>query len=76
MKEVKNGRLKFSCQHGPIECLANKIHSCAIHNIEDPLLLMKFVTCLINDFEDPENAGSMVCVLFFSVCIYFVISYV
>lgn len=25
-----DGRINFSCQHGPTECLANKIHACVI----------------------------------------------
>lgn len=53
-----NEVFSFSCQHGPTECIANKIHACAIKYTEqNPLVQLKYIACMINDNYNPENAG-------------------
>lgn len=53
-----NQELTFSCQHGPTECLANKIHACAIkYTAHTPFIQLKYIACMINDNYDPDNAG-------------------
>lgn len=53
-----NQEFTFSCQHGPTECLANKIHACAIKFItHDHLLQLRYIACMINDNYNPELAG-------------------
>lgn len=47
----------FSCQHGPIECQANKIHACAIAKIMEPDVQLKYTTCMISDNMNPEEIG-------------------
>ncbi|KAI5745852.1 hypothetical protein M8J76_014761 [Diaphorina citri] len=48
-------RYKFHCQHGSVECHANKIHACAIKNIENKATLLKYVACMINDNYEAEQ---------------------
>lgn len=55
--EKEKGRFTFKCQHGPGECFGNKLHACAILNIEDLTLRLQYVTCLIDDFDDLEETG-------------------
>lgn len=47
----------FACQHGPIECQANKIHSCATQHIKDKSVLIKYISCMIDNNYDPKNIG-------------------
>uniref|UniRef100_A0A1L8E320 Putative gamma-interferon inducible lysosomal thiol reductase n=2 Tax=Nyssomyia neivai TaxID=330878 RepID=A0A1L8E320_9DIPT len=55
--EVKpDGSLKFTCQHGQIECEANIIHACTIDVISDPDLRLNMVTCMIRDNIMPKDA--------------------
>ncbi|XP_014203353.1 GILT-like protein 1 [Copidosoma floridanum] len=51
-----------SCQHGPMECHGNKIHACAIYEIENTVKpedqqqrMIDFVGCAMTSF-DPEAA--------------------
>lgn len=56
-KEV-NQEFSFTCQHGPTECQANKIHACAIeYTKRDPFIQLKYIACMINDNYNPEYAG-------------------
>ncbi|KAG8230959.1 hypothetical protein J437_LFUL003917 [Ladona fulva] len=50
------GILHFSCQHGPVECQANKVHACAIKYVKKPDIL-KYITCMISDNTSPEEIG-------------------
>lgn len=59
-RQIDDDHFTFDCQHGTVECFANKIHSCAIHFIENTTLLLRFVTCMIDNNEDPESIGSEV----------------
>ncbi|XP_065218955.1 gamma-interferon-inducible lysosomal thiol reductase-like [Planococcus citri] len=56
-RQIDDDHFEFDCQHGINECFANKIHSCAIHYIQDPVLLLNFVTCMIENNDDPEGIG-------------------
>uniref|UniRef100_A0A8D8WZG4 Gamma-interferon-inducible lysosomal thiol reductase n=1 Tax=Cacopsylla melanoneura TaxID=428564 RepID=A0A8D8WZG4_9HEMI len=48
---------KFQCQHGSVECYANKIHSCAARYVSKKTTLLKFVACMINDNMEPEQVA-------------------
>ncbi|KAJ9586870.1 hypothetical protein L9F63_019552 [Diploptera punctata] len=47
----------FSCQHGPVECKANKIHACAITKIPEPDVRLRYTTCMISDNMNPLEIG-------------------
>ncbi|XP_050745658.1 gamma-interferon-inducible lysosomal thiol reductase isoform X4 [Drosophila biarmipes] len=51
-----NGKISFNCQHGPTECQANIYHACATKIIEDPLLRLQVITCMIRDNRVPQDA--------------------
>ncbi|BFF93974.1 gamma-interferon-inducible lysosomal thiol reductase [Drosophila madeirensis] len=50
------GKLSFDCQHGPTECQANIYHACAAEAIEDPLVRLQVVSCMIRDNRLPQEA--------------------
>ncbi|KAJ8936489.1 hypothetical protein NQ314_012353 [Rhamnusium bicolor] len=52
-----DGNIEFHCQHDALECFANKIHSCVIEYVKDPLLQIKYIECMITDNMIPEDAG-------------------
>ncbi|CAL4068498.1 unnamed protein product [Meganyctiphanes norvegica] len=47
---------KFTCQHGPDECIANMIMACAKDKLRDINIEMDFVHCL-ESAEQPAHAG-------------------
>jgi len=47
----------FACQHGPVECEANKIHSCATQHIKDKNILIKYISCMIDNNYEPKRIG-------------------
>ncbi|XP_063221017.1 gamma-interferon-inducible lysosomal thiol reductase-like [Bacillus rossius redtenbacheri] len=47
----------FTCQHGPIECEANKIHACAIATVRDTETLLRYIGCMIDDNLNPSEVG-------------------
>ncbi|KAJ1523859.1 hypothetical protein ONE63_010415 [Megalurothrips usitatus] len=49
---------KFECQHGPPECLANKVHACAQNMIQSSDIRVEYAVCMINDNFNAEEAGS------------------
>lgn len=53
----KHGNLTFSCQHGPSECLGNKVHACGVKKIENPLKQVEYVACMIVDNYEPLSIG-------------------
>ncbi|CAH1394343.1 unnamed protein product [Nezara viridula] len=55
--EVVNDSYEFSCQHGPQECLGNKIHSCVIKRITNELTRTRVLTCMISGKFNPEESG-------------------
>ncbi|XP_020814276.1 gamma-interferon-inducible lysosomal thiol reductase isoform X2 [Drosophila serrata] len=52
----KKGELTFDCQHGPTECQANIYHACVVNIIENPLVKLQIVTCMIQDNHFPRDA--------------------
>ncbi|XP_064535103.1 gamma-interferon-inducible lysosomal thiol reductase [Drosophila montana] len=50
------GKLIFDCQHGPTECQANTYHACAAEVIDDPLIRLEVVNCMIRDNRIPKDA--------------------
>ncbi|PSN45785.1 hypothetical protein C0J52_10763 [Blattella germanica] len=55
-ESVESG-FSFSCQHGPLECQANKIHACAVSKIPQQDLQLKYTTCMISDNMNPMKIG-------------------
>lgn len=55
-KQLPDGSLSFECQHGPIECEANRVHACAIENIRDPATRLNLIACMIRDNMIPKDA--------------------
>ncbi|KAG1714450.1 Gamma-interferon-inducible lysosomal thiol reductase [Nymphon striatum] len=49
-RELKypNGTKHIVCQHGPEECVGNKVENCALHYIRDEKAKVNFITCLEN----------------------------
>ncbi|XP_030031631.2 GILT-like protein 1 isoform X2 [Manduca sexta] len=54
--KVVDGKYTFTCQHGPEECYANKIHACAIEAVGNMTSAVKITTCMINNNEDSDEA--------------------
>lgn len=48
---------EFVCQHGPSECEGNKIHACAIDVLHKKDIQLKYISCLMSDYNDPELIG-------------------
>ncbi|XP_021913568.1 GILT-like protein 1 isoform X2 [Zootermopsis nevadensis] len=57
MTETVGTSYRFTCQHGPLECRANKIHACAIAKVTQPDIQLKYITCMISDNMNPEKIG-------------------
>lgn len=55
--ETVRASYMFSCQHGPLECQANKIHACAISKVTQRDIQLKYTTCMISDNMNPEKIG-------------------
>lgn len=53
-----DGTYSFTCQHGPVECQGNIIHSCAVSLVADKSLLVKYVGCMIANNINPEEIGA------------------
>lgn len=49
------GTYTFECQHGPVECLGNKVHGCVLKNVPDTRLQTKIVTCMISNNRKPKK---------------------
>jgi len=47
----------FQCQHGPTECMGNKVHACSIKHIKDDRKLTDYIHCMIEDNYDPKEVG-------------------
>ncbi|XP_057655434.1 GILT-like protein 1 [Diorhabda carinulata] len=52
-----DNEIEFHCQHDAIECFANKIHACVIEKINEPLVQLEYITCMIKDNHIPDEAG-------------------
>jgi len=53
-KKRPGGGYKFSCQHGPTECLGNIVHNCVIKYIKEP---MPYIKCMMEDNYEPLEIG-------------------
>jgi len=53
-QKLDGGQYKFECQHGPIECLGNKFHSCAVKGLPTSQSL-PYVVCMIENNNKPEH---------------------
>lgn len=51
-----DGSLSFDCQHGPVECQANRVHACTIEAIRDPATRLNVIACMIRDNMLPKEA--------------------
>lgn len=51
-----NNNYSFECQHGLTECQGNMYHACAAEAIEDPLVRLEVVTCMIQNNRKPKDA--------------------
>ena len=56
-KKRPGGGYKFSCQHGPTECLGNIVHNCVIKYIKEP---MPYIKCMMEDNYEPLEIGKKV----------------
>lgn len=50
-KSYNQNQVNFICQHGPQECLGNKIQSCALSQLNDLNKQIEFVNCFMNFFS-------------------------
>lgn len=53
----EDDRLRFSCQHGPVECQGNIWHACAAKYIGSPDTRLDYIKCMINDNYNPYRAA-------------------
>ncbi|KRT83745.1 hypothetical protein AMK59_3384, partial [Oryctes borbonicus] len=51
-----DGKITFTCQHGPTECQANKIHACVIDILPEQRMQLKYISCMIYDNIVPLEA--------------------
>jgi interferon gamma-inducible protein 30 len=54
-----NGSYHISCQHGPVECKLNKLHSCVINQLDTVSRWFPFIYCMevsISGGQDPDRA--------------------
>lgn len=61
---------EFECQHGSAECFGNKVHACAINQVQDELTSLKLVSCMMEDSGNIEGVGHEVSLLLFYFCQY------
>jgi len=52
---LPNGTYTFVCQHGEAECYGNRVHACAISQLQ-PEISAAFVNCTMSQ-SDPSQAG-------------------
>lgn len=53
------GKWEFDCQHGPKECLGNKLQACFLDQNIEFSVKMKIINCLMSS-KDPSTAGEEV----------------
>ncbi|KAL1130334.1 hypothetical protein AAG570_013272 [Ranatra chinensis] len=58
---MRQGEYRFTCQHGEVECFGNKIHACVIAKVQDVLIQVQIITCMIADNIDPKEIGRKCC---------------
>ncbi|XP_049768735.1 GILT-like protein 1 isoform X1 [Schistocerca cancellata] len=47
----------FACQHGPSECLGNRLHACGTALAASRTLQISYAACLISDYTDVQAAA-------------------
>lgn len=52
-----DGNYEFICQHGPAECYGNKLHACAIDELQNITLAVLYNSCLM-DYSQPGNGSN------------------
>lgn len=43
------------CQHGPKECIGNRIQSCALQGLLDQTAQVEYVNCFMNIFKNTDS---------------------
>lgn len=58
--ESEQNGAKFHCQHGPAECLGNRLQSCVISSTGNQAAQVKFVVCqmLSLDYSRVDQVGA------------------
>ncbi|KAF5308907.1 hypothetical protein FQR65_LT00607 [Abscondita terminalis] len=51
--------VSFTCQHGPKECLGNKIQSCALNGLADQNAQVEYVNCFMSIFKKNVDNNEM-----------------
>ncbi|CAL4072943.1 unnamed protein product [Meganyctiphanes norvegica] len=65
-KKDSTGEYVFHCQHGPVECEANRIHACVSNAVQDKAKVLNIVSCMIDRNSNPPKIGQF-CVEKFGV---------
>ncbi|XP_018572782.1 gamma-interferon-inducible lysosomal thiol reductase [Anoplophora glabripennis] len=56
-----HGKWKFSCQHGPKECYANKLHACVLNKNYTQAESMNFIGCLMKTANPEKDSNAKKC---------------
>ncbi|GBP39822.1 Gamma-interferon-inducible lysosomal thiol reductase [Eumeta japonica] len=52
----RHGVERIICDHGPVECLGNKIHACVLHLVQNTTSATLFNVCMMGVNGAPSNA--------------------
>ncbi|KAB0802065.1 hypothetical protein PPYR_04251 [Photinus pyralis] len=63
----KNGDWQFECQHGPEECLGNKLHACGIHESQEQAKTVDYVNCLMMAYRSSATHALDMCVTYLNL---------
>jgi interferon gamma-inducible protein 30 len=55
MFKRRNGTVEFVCQHGPEECVGNKLHSCIINQLKNVKTYFPLIYCMESDLKANVN---------------------
>jgi len=56
--ESDDGGWDFQCQHGPDECLGNKLQACALQQVTDPSEYIPLINCIMASEYPPLDGYS------------------